>query len=234
MELFFSATDGPRVSDTRNRDFATDTSGLASFRIPEVAIKLVHQIGLSNTFLSTSTNLTQQIVIYFQHKLRDLDECLLKYISPIYNAPVFLKKTIKKTGFIEVVKNSKHPLFDKWYNLVSRCFDKSEAYSTTRLTFPWRGFCWLGSRVFSTRDKYAWFSFAYTCDLLLGPLPLFPREAHKQFQLDRIDTTRHYTIDNVGWLSKSDNIANKPPGRATHIQDAHFSKTEASSSYVLK
>jgi hypothetical protein len=78
----------------------------------------------------------------------------------------------------------------------------------------------------SAPDKYAWFSFAYTCDLLLGPLPLFPTEAHRQFQLDRIDTIRHYTIDNVRWLSKSDNIANKPPGRSPYIQDAHFSKTD--------
>jgi hypothetical protein len=121
----------------------------------------VQQIGSSNMFLSTSTNLTQQIVTYLQHELRELDECLLKYTSPIYNEPLFLKKVIKKTKFTEAIKNSKHPLFDKWYNLVSRCFDKNEAYSTTRLTFPWRGFCWPGSRVFSTRDKYAWFSFAY-------------------------------------------------------------------------
>jgi hypothetical protein len=64
------------------------------------------------------------------------------------------------------------------------------------------------------------------CDLLLGPLPLFPTEAHRQFQLDRIDTTRHYTLDNVRWLSKSDNIANKPSGRSIHIQDARFSKTD--------
>jgi hypothetical protein len=87
-------------------------------------------------FLSTSTNLTQQIVTYLQHELRDLDKCLLKYNSPIYNELLFLKKVIKKTGFTEVIKNSKHPLFDKWYDLVSRCFDKNEAYSTTRLAFP--------------------------------------------------------------------------------------------------
>jgi hypothetical protein len=136
-----------------------------------------------------------------------------------------VKRIIKKTGFTEVIKNSRQPLYDKWYDLVSRCFDKNGSYSTTRLTFSWRGFCLPGSRVFSTRDKYAWFSFAYTCDLLLGPLPLFPTEAHRQFQLDRIDTTRHYTVDNVRWLSKSDNIANKPPRKA-NIQDVRFSKTD--------
>jgi hypothetical protein len=185
----------------------------------------VQEIKNSNTYLSGSTNLTQQIVTYFQHELRDLDACLLRYTSPIYNKPVLVKRIIKKTGFTEVIKNSRHPLYDKWYDLVSRCFDKNESYSTTRLTFSWRGFCLLGSWVFSTRDKYAWFSFAYTCNLLLGPLPLFPTEAHRQFQLDRIDTTRHYTVDNVRWLSKSDNIANKPPGKA-NIQDVRFSKTD--------
>jgi hypothetical protein len=68
MELFFFDAQGPRVSDTRNRDFATNTSGLASFRIPEVVIEIVHSIVLSNTFLSSSTNLTQQIVTYLQHE----------------------------------------------------------------------------------------------------------------------------------------------------------------------
>jgi hypothetical protein len=79
--------------------------------------------------------------------------------------------------------------------------------------------------VFSTRDKYACFSFVYACDLLLDPLPLFPKEAHRQFQLDRIGTSRHYTIDNIRWLSKSDNIANKPPGK-TRLEDARFTKTD--------
>lgn len=47
-------------------------------------------------------------------------------------------------------------------------------------------------------------------DLFLGALPLWPLDMSSQFQLDRKDPMRHYTIDNVRWLNKSDNVANKP------------------------
>jgi hypothetical protein len=48
-------------------------------------------------------------------------------------------------------------------------------------------------------------------DLFLGALPLWPLDSSTRFQLDRKDPMRHcYSIDNVRWLSKSDNVANKP------------------------
>jgi hypothetical protein len=37
--------------------------------------------------------------------------------------------------------------------------------------------------------------------------------------LDRVDSNLHYTIDNVRWIDKANNIANKPAGEDdwTHI-----------------
>lgn len=206
LQLFVEASAGPKVSNISNRNLLHQPAGLGTPFLPKVVSDLISlQLLRPEIHLNVSTNLTQQVVTFLQHELKELDSCLLKYISPVYNQPLFKEKLIKKTGFIEVVKNTDHPLFDKWYDLVSRVFDKSEAYSTTRITFAWRGFCWPGSKVFSTRDKYAWFAFAYSCDLLLGPLPLYPADAHRQFQLDRLDTSRHIcTLDNVRWLSKSD------------------------------
>lgn len=65
-------------------------------------------------------------------------------------------------------------------------------------------------RIVSQRDKYALFSFVYVTDLFLGALPLWPLPMCSEFQLDRKDPMRHYTINNIRWLNKSDNVANKP------------------------
>jgi hypothetical protein len=66
-------------------------------------------------------------------------------------------------------------------------------------------------KVSNVRDKYAFFAFVYSVDLFLGALPLWPTKFSSEYQLDRKDPLRHYTLDNVRWLSKSDNMANKPP-----------------------
>lgn len=60
------------------------------------------------------------------------------------------------------------------------------------------------------RDKYAFFAFAYSIDLFLGALPLWPTKFASEYQSDKKKPMRHYTLDNVRWLSKSDQMANKP------------------------
>jgi hypothetical protein len=135
-----------------------------------------------------------QFVSYLQNGLTNLDAVLLKYLSPVYKACP-LKIRSYKNGRKEVVKNTHHPVHKKWDSLISRIhFDK--AYATTRLTFPWKGFYLPGGRISNHRDKYAFFAFAYSMDLFLGSLPLWPLHASSQFQLDRKDPLRHYTIDN--------------------------------------
>jgi hypothetical protein len=50
-------------------------------------------------------------------------------------------------------------------------------------------------------------------DLFLGPIPGYPNiGTYSLYQLDRVDSNRHYTIDNVRWMDKANNIANKPAG----------------------
>lgn len=93
--------------------------------------------------------------------------------------------------------------------LVSRVHFNA-AYSTTRLTFPWKGFYLPNRRICNHRDKYAFFAFAYATYLFLGALPLWPLEASAHFQFDRKDPLKHYTLDNVRWLKRSDNMANNP------------------------
>lgn len=110
-------------------------------------------------------------------------------------------------GKREVLKNTSHPAYEKWDSLVKRIhFDDS--YLTTRVAFQWKGF--YQPKLTSQRDKYAFFSFVYATDLFLGALPLWPLPMSSQYQLDRKDPMRHYTIDNVRWLGKSNNVANKP------------------------
>lgn len=145
---------------------------------------------------------------YIQNELTDLDEVLLKYSSPVYKAcPLKLRQY--KNGRKEVVKNKDHLVYEKWELLINWIHFNS-SYATTRLTFPWKGFYLPGGRISSHRDKYAFFSFVYTTDLTLGALPLWPLDASSHYQLDRKDPLRHYTVDNVRWLERSDNMANKP------------------------
>jgi hypothetical protein len=63
-KLFFSATEGPRVSDVKNRDMKVNSSGLSSPQLPEAAAALLDSIADTDIFLSPTTNLTQQILIY--------------------------------------------------------------------------------------------------------------------------------------------------------------------------
>jgi hypothetical protein len=147
-------------------------------------------------------------VSYIQNALTDLDAILLRYSSPVYNScPLKLREY--KNGRKEIVKNTKHPAFKKWDSLISRThFNK--AYATTRVTFPWKGSYLPGGHVLNHRDKYGFFAFVYATDLTLGALPLWPLDASAQFQLDRKDPLRHYTLDNIRWLERSDNMASKP------------------------
>jgi hypothetical protein len=107
---------------------------------------------------------------------------LLKYQSPVYNAcPLIVREY--KNGKREVIKNTNHPVYDKWDALIRRTnFDPS--YATTRNTFPWKGFYSPKGKVTSQRDKYAFFSFVYATNLFLGALPLWPLNMSSQFQLD--------------------------------------------------
>lgn len=112
-----------------------------------------------------------------------------------------------KNGKNDVLKNTAHPLYEKRDSLLERT-QYDESYATTRVSFPWKGLYL--PKVSSLRDNYAFFAFVYSTDLILGALPLWPLQMSSQFQLDRKDPMRHYTLDNVRWLNKSDKVANKP------------------------
>jgi hypothetical protein len=114
-----------------------------------------------------------------------------------------------KNGRKEIIKNKDHPVYEKWDALISR-IHFSPAYATTRLTFPWKGFYLPAGNISNHRDKYAFFAFVYATHLTLGALSLWPLDASSRYQLDQKDPLRHYTLDNVKWLERSDNMANKP------------------------
>jgi hypothetical protein len=59
-----------------------------------------------------------------------------------------------------------------------------------------------------------WCSFGICLDLFLGPLSGYPDvSTYTLYQLDRVDSNRHYTIDNVRWIDKANNIVNQPAGK---------------------
>jgi hypothetical protein len=183
--------------------------GLASNdKVPAEVHELLHRFLIEDTYKNPFVSMSSQFLTFLQHGLVSLDDILLRYKSPVYNACP-LKVRTYKNGKREVLKNNDHPIYDKWDSLLRRTqFD--ESYASTRLTFPWKGFYLPKGKVNTIRDKYAFFAFAYFTDLILGALPLWPLPMSSQFQLDRKDPMLHYTLDNVRWLNKSDNVANKP------------------------
>lgn len=209
-KLFLSQKESDQVSLIENRHLNLKEGGglTGNDTLPKEVHLLLADFMRSSVFKNPAVPLISQFLTYLQQGLSSLDDILLKYISLVYNSCP-LKVRSYKNGKREVLKNTCHPAYDKWDSLPKR-IHSDPAYSTTRLTFAWKGFYMPKGKVCSTRDKYAFFAFAYSMDLFLGALPLWPLDTSAQFQLDRKDPMRHYTIDNVRWLSKCDNVANKP------------------------
>jgi hypothetical protein len=209
-KLFLSKQATARVSSTGNSNLNLNEGGglLQTDRLPKEVHQLLCTFINSNMQKNPTIPLISQFLTYLQHGLMSLDEVLGKYKSPVYNASPF-RKRIYKNGKREFLKNIAHPVYDKWDSLIRRT-NSDPAYATTRITFPWKGSYMPQGRLTSQREKYAFFSFVYATDLLLGALPLWPLPMCSEFQLDRKDPMRHYTIDNIRWLNKSDNVANKP------------------------
>lgn len=209
-KIFLSQKNSETCTSTSNSSLRLQPGGgLCSYdRLPKDLHILFAKFAYSGVFKNPTVPLISQFITFLQNGLTDLDKILLTYESPVYKACPLRKKTYKN-GKVEILKNTQHPIFEKWDSLMKPVhFDV--AYSTTRITFPWKGFYMPKGKISSTRDKYAFFAFVYSTDLFLGPLPLWPMEASSSFQLDRKDPMRHYTVDNTRWLSKSDNMASKP------------------------
>jgi hypothetical protein len=60
-----------------------------------------------------SVSLLPQFIQYIQNGLTELDEALLTYISPVYKSCPFKVRSYLN-GKRLVVKNTEHPLYDKW------------------------------------------------------------------------------------------------------------------------
>lgn len=199
-KLFFSQSESRSVTTVPNSDLNLSQTGGLSQRetLPPQIHHLITRFSYQETYKNPNVPLISQFVMFKQNELHQLDSCLLKYQSPVYKSyPLKLREY--KNGRSEVVKNTDHPAYDKWESLINRVhFDP--AYATTRLTFGWKGFYLPKGKISSQRDKYAFFTFAYVTDLFLGALPLWPLDASSQFQLDRKDPLRHYTIDNVSMV----------------------------------
>jgi hypothetical protein len=204
---FFTQTAARKVTNVSNASLNLKQGGGLSQNepLPREIHTLLAEFIYKDLHKNATVPLVSQFISYIQNGLTSLDQALLNYLSPIYKACP-LKVREYKNGRKEVIKNKEHPLFEKWDSLINRTHFNT-AYSTTCLTFSWKGFYLPGGRISNHRDIFA---FSYAADLFLGALPLWPLNASSQFQLDRKDPLRHYTLDNVRWLERSDNMANKP------------------------
>jgi hypothetical protein len=148
-------------------------------------------------------------------------------MSPVYDEPILIAKGSKNGNRCRFVANTKHSLHEKWTHLLQRLFAAGQGCDTIRVTFSLKGFYLPG--LTSGKDKCAWCSFVYMVDLFLGPIPGYTNEdIYPLCQIDWVDSSRHYTLDNIRWLDN--NIANKPH-RGAHQKIHrcnHGSRTEAS------
>jgi hypothetical protein len=195
--MFLAQNGSQRVSSTAIPHFNLKEGGglFSDDRLPKEVHDLLFRFTNGTIHKNPSVPLVSQFLTYLQNGLVTLDEVLLRYKSLVYNACP-LKIRTYKNGKREVLKITAHPVYDKWDSLLRRTqFD--EAYATTRVAFSWKGFYLPKGKVCSLRDKYSFFAFVYSTDLFLGSLPLWPLDMSSQFQLDRKDPMRHYTLDNI-------------------------------------
>lgn len=209
-KLFFVQNGSRNTSTVQNSSLCLGSDGGldTSEELPTEVHLLMSIFAQGDLYKNPLVSLLSQFVQYMQNGLTDLDDRLLQYSSLVYNiCPLRVRSFLN--GKRLVIKNTNHPAYEKWNSLISRTHH-DPAYATTRITFPWKGFYLPKGKVSNVRDKYAFFAFAYSLDLFLGALPLWLTKFSSEFQLDRKDPMRHYTLDNVRWLSKSDNMAHKP------------------------
>jgi hypothetical protein len=209
-KMFLTQEGTSQVSSIGNRNLNLKEGGglTASDKLPTAVHTLLNRFLSGSAYKNPAVPMSSQFLTFLQHGLISLDDVLLRYESPVYKACPLRVRTYKN-GKREVLKNTEHPIYDKWDSLLRRTqFDDS--YATTGVTFLWKGFYLPRGKVNSIKDKYAFFAFVYWTDLVLGALPLWSLPMSSHFQLDRKDPLRHYTLDNIRWLNKSDNVANKP------------------------
>jgi hypothetical protein len=179
--MFLTQQGTSQVSSITNKHLNLQPGGGLSTadKLPKEVHALLYKFLDSKAYKNPSLPMSSQFLTFLQNGLTDLNEILIKYKSPVYNACP-LKVRTYKNGKREILKNTEHPAYDKWDFLLRRTqFD--DAYATTRVTFPWKGFYLPRGKVNSIRDKYAFFAFAYSTDLILGALPLWPLDMSSQF-----------------------------------------------------
>lgn len=97
----------------------------------------------------------------------------------------------------EVDSRSRHPLYTRWFNMMSRCHWKPQArYGQRGIVVceewhdPWTFFRW--------------------CDENLGPIP-------DGYSIDRIDNDGNYEPGNIRWATKSQQASNQR--RSPHSEE---------------
>jgi hypothetical protein len=120
--------------------------------------------------------------------------------AAVWGLPLFTVKTQMKRGYckwprVTFTGQSKHPLFQKWRDMLCRCTSSSH-----RRYQDWGG---RGIKVCNE-----WFlSFdRYVKDIeSLGPKP------GPGYSIDRIDNDGNYELSNVRWASKKEQALNRRP-----------------------
>jgi hypothetical protein len=173
-KLFFSQASSKKTNNVQNSSLNLRNGGGldTSENLPSEVHALMAKFTSNDMYKNPSVPLLSQFIQYVQNGLTELDEALLTYASPVYKSCPFKVRSYLN-GKKLVVKNTEHPLHDKWDSLISRTHH-DPAYATTTITFSWKGFYMPKGKVSNVRDGYAFFAFVYSIDLFLGALPLWP------------------------------------------------------------
>jgi len=163
-------------------------------------------LGDSDFHINHNVSLISQLLAWM--KQRPELKFLLSHVTPWINRPALIFKGVGRSDANHIAINTDHPYRNNFVNMIQRVHN-GDGYASDISCDP--AFIGLyAPDVFDEHayDPFAFFAYTYTLVILHGFKPGYS-DVHSSWCIDRTDTTLHYTICNMRWLSLEQNAANR-------------------------
>ena len=157
-------------------------------------------------YINADVSLISQLLAWLRQ--RPELQFLLSHVTPWINRPALLFKGVGRGDANHLAINTEHPYRNNFVNMIQRVHHLDGYAADISIDPAFIGL--YAPDVFDEHayDPFAFFSYTYALIVLLGFKPGYT-EDNSAWCIDRINTTLHYTICNMRWLSLEQNTANR-------------------------